>query len=149
MSEKRNDYLNLTAERRRLHLLVKPTGHVSGLAMDNVGWQMRYSAKLLEGELARAGEARVIQLATYGADEREPDGWELFADGKKGASGTGGFARRCFEESAECFLETLREAVAANADEPFGEAELRVLGAARNVARIEALSYAGAPAGKI
>ena len=149
MNEKRNDYLNLTAERKRLHLLVKPTGFVSGMAMDNVGWQMRYSAKLLETELAEKGAARVIQLATYGEDEREPDRWELFADGKKVASGTGDFARRCFEESAERFLETLREAVAANADEQFSPSELRVLEAARDVARTEAALHASLPVYRI
>ena len=146
MSEQRNDFHNLRTERKRLHLLVKPTGAVSGMAMDNVGWQMRHSAKLLEKELAQAGEARVVQFATYGENEREPERWELFADGKMVASGTGDFARSCFEESAERFLETLREAVAANADERFSDSELRVLEAARNVARAEAALYSGVPA---
>ena len=133
-----NAHLNLHAERRRLHLLAKPTGFVSGMAMDNPGFQMRYSVKVLSQELADAGEPRVLQLVLLGEDERNPRRWALYADGTEVASGTGDFARACFEESAERFLGVCREAVAANASTSFGKHGYELLEAARRIAAIEA-----------
>lgn len=133
---------NLRTERKRLHLLVKPTGFVSGMAMDNPGFQMEYSVKLLEQELADAGEPRVLQLFLRGEDQKNPDAWELFADGTMVASGTGDFARECFEQSATRFLEVCREAIAQNAESSFGTAGHELLQAAKLVAQIEARTVA-------
>lgn len=133
---------NLRAERKRLHLLVKPTGWVSGMAMDNPGFQMKHSVKLLEEELAQAGEPRVLQLFLRGADSKDPDAWELFADGTMVASGSGDFARECFEQSATRFLELCREAVAANAAPSFSKQEYDLLQAAKHVAQVEARTVA-------
>lgn len=132
---------NLRTEKKQLHLLVKPTGFVSGMAMDNPGFQMKHSVKLLEQELADAGEPRVLQLFLRG-DSKEPDAWELHADGCLIASGSGGFARECFEQSATRFLEICREAIAQNAGPSFGTAGYELLKAAKSVAQVEALTVA-------
>jgi len=137
-----SDFHNLRSEVKRLHLLVKPTGWASGMAMDNPGFQMRHSVKLLEQELAEAGQPRVLQLLLRGGDSKNPDAWELFADGVMVASGSGAFARECFEESATRFLELCREAVAQNAEASFGNDGYEVLLAAQRIARVEAQSVA-------
>lgn len=133
---------NLRPEVKRLHLLVKPTGWTSGMAMDNPGFQMKHSVKLLEQELAETGEPRVLQLFLRGADSRDPDAWELYADGVMVASGTGAFARECFEESATRFLDLCREAVAQNAQESFGQDGYEMLLAAQRIAGVEARTVA-------
>ena len=133
-----NSYLNMEAERKRLHLLAKPSGYVSGLAMDNLAFQMRYSIKLLSQELADAGEPRVLQLVLSGEAEGDPRNWSLYADGVEVASGTGAFARGCFEDDAESFLGICRKAVRANAAPSFGERSCELLEAARRIAAVEA-----------
>lgn len=133
---------NLRAERKRLNLLVKPTGFVSGMAMDNPGFQMNHSVKLLEQELADTDEPRVLQLFLRGSDQKNPDAWELFADGAMVASGTGDFARECFEQSATQFLDLCRKAVAQNAKPSFGKPGYELLQAAKLVAQVEARTVA-------
>ena len=65
------EFLNLSVERPRMHLLDEPTGYISAMGKANLGHQMRYSVERLEAELAGNGEPRVLQLACEG-DEREP-----------------------------------------------------------------------------
>lgn len=146
MNEKRNQFVDLRPEPKRMHLLEKPTGFVSGMAMDNLGFQMRHSARLLERQLADEGTPRVIQLVLGGSDERNPHTWELFADGVKVASGSGDYARECFFESATRFMELCRDAIEHNAEDSFGEGDFRVLEAARKVAQTEARLIARAEA---
>ena len=108
------EFLNLSVERPRMHLLDEPTGYISAMGKSNLGHQMRYSAERLEAELADDGEPRVLQLVCEG-DEREPRAWTLYADGLKCAHGTGEFARACFCEAAGAFMDVCREAVRAAA----------------------------------
>ena len=97
------EFLNLSVEQPRMHLLDEPTGYISAMGKSNLGHQMRYSVERLEAELAGNGEPRVLQLVCEG-DEREPRAWTLYADGLKCAHGTGAFARACFCEAADAFM---------------------------------------------
>jgi len=139
-----NGYLNMDVERKRMHLLAKPTGYVSGLAMDNLAFQMRHSVGLLSRELEEGGEPRVLQLVLSDDAEGDPRSWSLYADGVEAASGTGAFARSCFEEEAARFLDVCREAVHANARPSFGERGHELLEAARRIAAVEAKAAASA-----
>ena len=89
------EFLNLSVERPRMHLLDEPTGYISAMGKSNLGHQMHYSVERLEAELADGGEPHVLQLLCEG-DERDPQSWTLYADGLKCAHGTGEFARACF-----------------------------------------------------
>ena len=82
------EFLNLSVERPRMHLLDEPTGYISAMGKSNLGHQMRYSAERLEAALADDGKPRVLQLVCEG-DEREPQSWTLYADDLKCAHGTG------------------------------------------------------------
>ena len=125
------EFLNLSVEQPRMHLLDEPTGK------SNLGHQMRYSAERLEAELANGGEPRVLQLVCEG-DEREPQWWTLYADGLKCAHGTGEFARACFCEAADAFMDVCREAVRASALPSRSEHDYELLRAARRIAAVEA-----------
>ena len=50
------EFLNLSVERPRMHLLDEPTGYISAMGKSNLGHQMRYSVDRLEAELAAGGE---------------------------------------------------------------------------------------------
>ena len=76
------EFLNLSVEQPRMHLLDEPTGYISAMGKANLGHQMRYSVERLEAELADDGEPRVLQLVCEG-DEHEPRAWTLYADGLK------------------------------------------------------------------
>ena len=104
------EFLNLSVERPRMHLLDEPTGYISAMGKSNLGHQIRYSAERLEAELSDDGKPHVLQLVCEG-DEREPQSWTLYADGLKCAHGTGEFARACFCEAADAFMGVCREAV--------------------------------------
>ncbi|MDO4854015.1 MAG: hypothetical protein Q4A43_01115 [Coriobacteriia bacterium] len=130
------NFLNLSVAPKRLHLLDVPHGFVSGMAKDNLGHQMRYSVCLLEAELAEAGTAHVLQLALEGDDDRNPDRWTLYADGKTAALGTGEYARGCFLESATAFLDLCREAVHACDLQSWSDHDYQLLSTARKVASL-------------
>ena len=49
------EFLNLSVERPRMHLLDEPTGYISAMGKANLGHQMRYSVERLEAELAGNG----------------------------------------------------------------------------------------------
>lgn len=130
-----NSYLNLQASPRPLKLIDEPCGYVSAMAKANLGHQMRYSVELLEKQLVGEGAPRILQLQTEG-DEREPSYWKLYANGELIASGTGEFARECFERDATSFLEVLREAV-VQSGEALARERFETLGMARRICRIE------------
>ena len=98
---------------------------------------MRHSVERLEAELADDGEPRVLQLVCEG-DEHEPRAWTLYADGLKCAHGTGEFARACFCEAADAFMDVCREAVRASALPSRSEHDYELLRAARRIAAVEA-----------
>lgn len=54
------EFLNLSVEQPRMHLLDEPTGK------SNLGHQMRYSVERLEAELADGGEPHVCVLSIAG-----------------------------------------------------------------------------------
>ena len=49
------EFLNLSVERPRMHLLDEPTGYISAMGKSNLGHQMHYSVERLEAELADDG----------------------------------------------------------------------------------------------
>ena len=130
-----NSYLNLQATPRPLKLIDEPCGYVSAMAKANLGHQMRYSVELLEKQLADEGAPRILQLQTEG-DERDPSYWKLYANGELVASGTGEFARECFERDAAAFLEVAREAV-AQSSEALTRERFETLAMARSICRTE------------
>lgn len=131
------EFLNLSVEQPRMHLLDEPTGYISAMGKSNLGHQMRYSVERLEAELADDGEPRVLQLVCEG-DEREPRAWTLYADGLKCAHGTGEFARACFCEEAGAFMDVCREAVSDAALPSRSKHDYELLRAARRIAATEA-----------
>lgn len=131
------EFLNLSVERPRMHLLDEPTGYISAMGKSNLGHQMHYSVERLEAELADGGEPHVLQLVCEG-DEREPQSWTLYADGLKCARGTGEFARACFCEAADAFMGVCREAVRAAALPSRSAHDYELLCAARKIAAVEA-----------
>ena len=50
------EFLNLSVERPRMHLLDEPTGYISAMGKSNLGHQIRYSAERLEAELSDDGK---------------------------------------------------------------------------------------------
>ena len=131
------EFLNLSVEQPRMHLLDEPTGYISAMGKSDLGHQMRYSVERLEAELAGNGEPRVLQLACEG-DEREPQSWTLYADGLKCARGTSEFARTCFCEAADAFMDVCREAVRAAALPSRSAHDYDLLRTARRIAAVEA-----------
>lgn len=127
-------------EKRQLHCLDVPHGFVSGMARGNLGYQMQYSVRLLERQLADEGHPHVLQLNAFGNGEcgwENPRRWYLYADGFEVAHGSGEFARACFEDSAEAFLDVCREAVQDAGLSELDEREFYLLCRARDIARYE------------
>ena len=131
------EFLHLSVEQPRMHLLDEPTGYISAMGKSNLGHQMRYSVERLEAELAASGEPRVLQLVCEG-DEREPRSWTLYADGLKCAHGTSEFARACFCEASDAFMDVCREAIRAAALPSRSAHDHDLLRAARKIAAVEA-----------
>lgn len=128
-------YLNLQAERLPLKLIDEPCGHISAMAKANLGHQMRYSARVLEQELVADGSPHILQLKTRG-DDYVPERWRLYANGTLIASGSGDYARQCFEKDPRAFLSIMREAIEASSEPLTGE-QFRLLAMARNIATVE------------
>ena len=120
------EFLNLSVEQPRMHLLDEPTGYISAMGKANLGHQMRYSVERLEAELVCEG------------DEHEPRAWTLYADGLKCAHGTGEFARTGFCEAADAFMGVCREAVRAAALPSRSKHDYDLLRTARRIAAAEA-----------
>ena len=125
---------NLVVKPNHMHLLDKPNGYASAMVKSSLSHQMRFTAQMLEEELCAAGDPHVLQIKLLGDDSREPSSWKLFADGKCIADGSGDFARECFCEGAEVFLDLCRDAVDAAELHQWNQREYELLSAARGIA---------------
>lgn len=125
---------NLTAKPNRMHLLDKPSGYASAMVKNSLSHQMRFTVQVLEEELCAAGDPHVLQVKLLGEDSCEPSSWRLFADGTCIADGSGDFARKCFCEGAEVFLDLCRDAVEAAKLHQWSQREYELLSAARGIA---------------
>ena len=130
------NFHNLTAKPKRMHLLDKPNGYASAMVKSRLSHQMRFTIQKLEEELCAAGNPRILQIKLLGDDSREPSNWKLFADGACIANGSGEFARECFCEGAEVFLDLCRDAVDAAELCQWSQREYELLSAVRGIAMI-------------
>ena len=103
------EFLNLSVERPRMHLLDEPTGYISAMGKSNLGHQIRYSAERLEAELSDDGKPHVLQLVC-----------------------------RSFCEAADAFMGVCREAVRAAALPSRSKHDYDLLRTARRIAAAEA-----------
>lgn len=97
---------------------------------------MRFTVQALEEGPCAAGGPHVLQIKLLGDDSREPSSWKLFADGACVADGSGAFARECFCEGAEVFLDLCRDAVRATKLYQWSQREYELLSAARRIVRV-------------
>ena len=130
------NFHNLAAKPKRMHLLDKPSGYASALVKSSLSHQMRFTVQKLEEEFCATGDPHVLQIQLLGDDSREPSSWKLFADGACVADGSGDFARECFCEGAEVFLDLCREAADAAELHQWSEREYELLSAARGIAGV-------------
>ena len=128
------NFHNLVVKPNHMHLLDKPNGYASTMVKSSLSHQMRFTVQKLEEELCAAGNPHVLQIKLLGDDSREPSSWKLFADGKCVADGSGAFARECFCEGAEVFLDLCRGAVRAAELCQWSQREYELLSAARGIA---------------
>ena len=128
------NFHNLAAKPKRMHLLDEPNGYASAMVKSSLSHQMRFTVQKLEEELYAAGDPHVLQIKLSGNDSHEPSSWELFADGVCVADGSGTFARECFCEGAEAFLDLCRDAVRAAELHQWSQREYELLSAARRIA---------------
>ena len=131
------NFHNLAAKPKRMHLLDEPNGYASAMVKSSLSHQMRFTVRMLEEELCAAGNPHALQIKLLGDDSREPSSWKLFADGKCIADGSGDFARKCFCEGAEVFLDLCRNAVEAAELRQWSQREYELLSAARRIARVQ------------
>ena len=130
------NFHNLTAKPKRMHLLDKPNGYASAMVKSSLSHQMRFTVQKLEEELCAAGGPHVLQIRLSSDNSREPSSWKLFADGTCIANGSGDFARECFCEGAEVFLDLCRDAVDAAKLHQWSQREYELLSAARGIAGV-------------
>ena len=130
------NFHNLVVKPNHMHLLDKPNGYASAMVKSSLSHQMRFTVQMLEEELCAAGNQHVLQIKLLGDDSREPSSWKLFADGKCAADGSGAFARECFCEGAEVFLDLCRDAVEAAELRQWSQREYELLSAARGIAGV-------------
>lgn len=128
------NFHNLAAKPKRIHLLDEPSGYASSMVKSSLSHQMRFTVEKLEEELCAAGNLHVLLIKLFGDDSREPSSWKLFADGKCVANGSGAFARECFCEGAEVFLDLRRNAVRAAELHQWSQREYELLSAALGIA---------------
>lgn len=128
------NFHNLVVKPNHMHLLDEPSGYASAMVKSSLSHQMRFTVEKLEEELCAAGDPHVLQVKLIGEDSREPSSWKLFADGTCVADGSGAFARECFFEGAEVFLDLCREAVRAAELRQWSQREYELLSAARGIA---------------
>ena len=128
------NFHNLVVKPNHMHLLDKPNGYASTMVKSSLSHQMRFTVQKLEEELCAAGNPHVLQIKLLGDDSREPSSWKLFADGKCVADGSGAFARECFCEGAEVFLDLYRDAVNATRLHQWSQREYELLSASREIA---------------
>ena len=106
------------------------------MVKNSLSHQMRFTVQVLEEELCAAGDPHVLQIKLLGDDPREPSRWMLFADSVCVADGSGAFARECFCEGAEVFLDLCHDAVEAAELRQWSQREYELLSAARGIARV-------------
>lgn len=94
--------------------------------------QKHSRAKAPDPSATHAPSAKSFQLD----GSREPSSWKLFADGACVADGSGAFARECFCEGAEVFLDLCRDAVHAAELHQWSQREYELLSAARGIAGV-------------
>lgn len=104
------------------------------MVKSSLSHQMRFTVQVLEEKLCAVGDLHVLQIKLSGNSLRESSSWKLFADGMCVASGSGAFARRCFCEGAEVFLDLCRDAVYAAELRQWSQREYELLSAARGIA---------------
>lgn len=97
---------------------------------------MRFTVQALEEGPCAAGGPHVLQIKLLGDGSHEPFSWKLFADGACVADGSGAFARECFCEGAEVFLDLCRDAVRATELYQWSQREYELLSAARRIVRV-------------
>ncbi len=130
------NFRNLVVKPNHMHLLDKPNGYASAMVKSSLSHQMRFTVQKLEEELYAVGDPHVLQIKLLGDDQREPSSWKLFADGICIADGSGAFARECFCEGAEVFLDLCRDAVDAAEMHQWSEREYELLSTARGIAGV-------------
>lgn len=130
------NFHNLVVKPNHMHLLDKPNGYASAMVKSSLSHQMRFTVQVLEKELCAAGSPHVLQIKLSGNNSREPSSWKLFADGICVADGSGEFARECFCEGSEVFLDLCRDAVAAAELPQWSEKDYELLSAARRIALV-------------
>ena len=130
------NFHNLVVKPNHMHLLDKPNGYASAMVKSSLSHQMRFTVQKLEEELCAAGNLHVLQIKLSGDSSREPSSWKLFADGTCVADGSGAFARECFCEGTEVFLDLCRDAVDATELRQWSRREYELLSAARGIARV-------------
>ena len=128
------NFHNLVVKPKRMHLLDEPSGYASAMVKSSLSHQMRFTVQKLEEELCAADNPHVLQIKLLGDDSREPSSWKLFADGECIADGSGDFARECFCEGAEVFLDLCRDAVRTAELRQWSQREYELLSAARGIA---------------
>lgn len=128
------NFHNLSAKPKRMHLLDEPSGYASAMVKNSLSHQMCFTVQKLEEKLCAAGNPHVLQIKLLGDDSREPSSWKLFADGECIADGSGDFARECFCEGAEVFLDLCRDAVRTAELRQWSQREYELLSAARGIA---------------
>ena len=131
------NFHNLVVKPKRMHLLDKPNCYASAMVKSSLSHQMRFTVQKLEEELCAVGDPHVLQIKISGDDSREPSSWELFADGTCIADGSDDFARECFCEGAEVFLDLCRDAVRAAELHQWSQREYELLSAARGIAEVQ------------
>ena len=127
---------NLVVKPKRMHLLDGPSGYASAMVKSSLSHQMCFTVQKLEEEFCVAGDPHVLQIKLLGDDSREPSSWKLFADGACVADGSGAFARECFCEGAEAFLDLCRGAVRAAELRQWSQREHELLSAVRGIAMV-------------
>ena len=85
------------------------------------------------------GNPHVLQIKLLGNISREPSGWRFFADGECAVDGSGAFARECFCEGAEVFLNLCRDVVESAELHQWSQRGYELLSAARGAARTLAI----------
>lgn len=130
------NFHNLATKPKQIHLLDEPSGYASALVKSSLSCQMRFTVQKLEEELCAASNPHVLQIKLLGDNSREPSSWKLFADGTCVADGSGAFARECFCEGAEVFLDLCRDAVNAAVLRQWSQREYELLSASRGIAMV-------------
>lgn len=128
------NFHNLVVKPNHMHLLDKPNGYASAMVKSSLSHQIRFTVQVLEEELCAAGDPHVLQIKLLGDNSSEPSSWMFFADGVCVADGSGDYARECFYEGAEVFLDLCRDAVDAAELRQWSQREYELLSAARGIA---------------